>query len=282
MKKIAIIGTENSHASAFADMLKTNTDVTVIGAFGTDKDANTRFTERFGIDCSSSSDAFVDEADGVMITSRRGSTHFESALPYLKKGKTVFIDKPITVNTEQSVQLAAIAENNGAKLCGGSCLKYADSLLRLKKEIEKSNEQICAATLCAPVELESPYDGFFFYSQHLVEMCLTVFGSNVKSVHATRNDDKICAVLNYGNFSVSLFFGSNIYRANIVFQNYERRASVTNILKLYRAELNYFVSLLNGNEMKHTYHDVIFPVLILNAIFKSFTNGCEVLIDSNT
>ena len=281
MKKIAIIGTENSHASAFAELLANNEKVKIIGAFGTDAEANKRFENRFGIDCSAkSADAFSDVADGVMITSRRGSTHFESALPYLTKGRTVFIDKPITVDIGEAYNLARISKENGVKLCGGSCLKYADSLARLKREMSSTSEQLCGATLSAPIDLESPYDGFFFYSQHLVEMCLTLFGNDIKTVFAVRNGDKLCATLNYGSFCATLSFGCNIYHTSLVFQNFEKHASVNNILKLYEKELNYFLALLNGRKMKYSYEDIVFPVAVLNAINISFNENREVSISS--
>ena len=279
MKKIAIIGTENSHASAFANLLANNEKVKIIGAFGTEPEANQRFSEKFGIDCSAASAAdFADEVDGVMITSRKGSTHFDSALPYLTEGKTVFIDKPITVDVDQSLTLARIAKENNVKLCGGSCIKYSEVLAKLKREIARTEEDVCAANFCAPVELESPHDGFFFYAQHLVEMCLSIFGNGVKTVYAVRCGDKVCATLNYGSFAATLSFGSNIYHTTIVFRNFERHANINNVVKLYANELNYFLSLLGGRKMRYSYDEVIFPVIILNAINDSFRTGKEIAV----
>lgn len=281
MKKIAIIGTENSHASAFASLLEKNKKVKIIGAFGTDKDANARFESRFGVDCSASSaDAFEGLVDGVMITSRYGSTHFESVLPYLRHGMTVFIDKPITVKNDEALEIARISEANGVKLCGGSCLKFAPSLKFLRRSVEASTEPVCTAAFGAPLDINSPYDGFFFYSQHLVEMCLSVLGNDVRSVIASRNRDKVTALLNYGDFTATLSFASNIYTASVTFENGEKHTEVNNVTRLYANELSYFLSLLGGGKMKYSYADIIYPVKLLNAIFDSYTLGREIVISS--
>lgn len=280
MKKIAIIGTENSHASAFATLLQGNESFKITGAFGTDSEANDRFYEKFAIDCSAPSpDAFVGQVDGVMVTSRKGSTHFESVLPYLTSGMTVFIDKPITVSVNEAMKLVELSEKNGVKLCGGSCLKYAEPLLRMRRSVGTTDETVSSASFCAPLDIESPHDGFFFYAQHLVEMCLTVFGNRVKSVYAIRNADKVTAILNYGDFSATLAFGGNIYTASVTFQNVEKHTTVNNVVKLYANELSYFLSLLNGGKMKYSCSDVVYPVIILNAIYDSFTQKREIEIE---
>lgn len=261
-------------------MLQGNENVKIIGAFGTDTEANARFYEKFSIDCSSPSpDAFVGQVDGVMVTSRKGSTHFESVIPYLTSGMTVFVDKPITVSTDEALKLSELSEKNEVKLCGGSCLKYANSLIRLSRAIARSDEDICSAAFCAPLDIESPHDGFFFYAQHLVEMCLSVLGNRVKSVYAMRNIDKVTAILNYGDFSATLAFGCNIYTASVTFRNFEKHATVNNVVRLYANELSYFLSLLNGGKMKYSCSEVVYPVIILNAIYDSFTQNREIRID---
>jgi predicted dehydrogenase len=279
MKKIAIIGTENSHASAFARLLQGRDDVSIIGAYGTEAEANKKFHENFGIDCSATSPAdFAGNVDGIMITSRKGSTHFESALPYLTEGMTVFIDKPITISTLEASKIGEVSEKNNVKLCGGSCLKYAPALKSLSKTILQTNEKVCAAQFCAPVEMESPHDGFFFYAQHLVEMCLAIFGNNVKSVFAIRNNEKLAAVLNYGSFCATLSFGCNIYTASITFENFEKHTEIKNVIRLYGNELSYFLSLLRGKELKYSAKDVIYPVFVLDAIYRSYNEGCEITL----
>lgn len=279
MKRIAIIGTENSHASAFASLLAENSTVKIIGAFGTDPNANRTFSEKFGIDCSAASAGdFAGLADGVMITSRDGKSHFESALPYMVAGSTVFIDKPITISVHEAKRLADLAALSGAKLCGGSCLKYSAGITGLRKLAEAEPSDICGASFCAPVEMDSPYSGFFFYAQHLVEMCTAVLGENIVSVYAKRTPTKASVLLNYGNFCASLFFGSDIYTATLTLRSHDRHTEIKNVTALYANELSYFVSLLNGGKPKFSPQSVIYPVIILNAISRSFTENKEIIL----
>ena len=148
----------------------------------------------------------------------------------------------------------------------------------LSKTILQTNEKVCAAQFCAPVEMESPHDGFFFYAQHLVEMCLAIFGNNVKSVFAIRNNEKLAAVLNYGSFCATLSFGCNIYTASITFENFEKHTEIKNVIRLYGNELSYFLSLLKGKELKYSAKDVIYPVFVLDAIYRSYNEGCEITL----
>lgn len=279
MKKIAIIGTENSHASAFASLLSESKNVKIIGAFGTDPNANQAFSSKFGIDCSATSAAdFAGLVDGVMITSRDGHSHFASALHYMVAGMTVFIDKPITISVGEAKRLADLSSLSGAKLCGGSCLKYSEEISELRSLANARPSGICGASFCAPVEMESPYGGFFFYAQHLVEMCVSVLGENVISVFAKRTSSGVSVLLNYGDFCASLFFGSDIYTATLTFGSYDRHVEIKNVTDLYADELSYFISLLNGEEPKYSPRSVIYPVIILDAINRSFNENREILL----
>ena len=205
IKRIAILGTENSHAQAFTNLIRTCPELTLIGAYGTEPAANERFSVNFGVPCVTDPAAFVGIADGVMITARNGATHLELARPYLTPGTAVFVDKPLCGTVADTEELLRLAERNGVLLSGGSCLQYAPSLLRLRNKVNASRADVIGASFSAPVEPESPYGGFLFYAPHLVQMCLTVLGNEIRTVRAIRQGNHITALLEYADCCASLF-----------------------------------------------------------------------------
>ena len=113
MIKLAILGCENSHSWDFArvfapkDGNKIFEDVELLGVFGepgvqgvekgmeviAEKSACPVFAD--------DKDAFLEEADAVMVTARDGANHLKYAENYIKKGIPVWIDKPITRSVEE-------------------------------------------------------------------------------------------------------------------------------------------------------------------------------------
>jgi len=90
MYRIAILGTENSHALTFAKLInlpgadgkKPFPDMDVIGVYGDDESAKAVTREAGVRYIAESPDEFVGRVDAVMVTARKGSLHFPYAKPY--------------------------------------------------------------------------------------------------------------------------------------------------------------------------------------------------------
>ena len=95
MKKIVILGCENSHADTFLGFIKNDEkykDVEVIGVYSTDAGAAEKLSETYGVKVMDSYDEAVGKVDGVIVTARRGNQHYEFAKPYIASGVPMFID----------------------------------------------------------------------------------------------------------------------------------------------------------------------------------------------
>ena len=109
MKKIVILGCENSHADTFLDFIKNDpkySDVEVLGVHSEDEGAADKLKEKFGVKVLSSYDEAVGKVDGVMITARRGGDHYRFAKPYIASGVPMFIDKPVTISEAEAIAMA--------------------------------------------------------------------------------------------------------------------------------------------------------------------------------
>ena len=101
MKKIAILGCENSHANTFLKFIKENkefSDIEVIGVYSKDREASEKLRETFGVAILDDYTDAVGKIDGLVITARHGDDHYKYAKPYIASGIPMFIDKPITIN----------------------------------------------------------------------------------------------------------------------------------------------------------------------------------------
>lgn len=282
MKKIVMLGCENSHVKTFLKIMNATPekyrDIEVIGVYSEDAEAMQMMNEMFGVPMMQSFDEAVGVADGVVVTARHGGKHYPYAKPYIQSGVPMFIDKPITISEGEAIDFMRECRDAGVRLTGGSCCKYAAAVAELS-DIMKQGEmgKVCGGTVRAPIDLENPYGGFYFYSQHLVEMVSVLFGHYPKSVCAFRNEDKVTVVFRYDGYDVVGLFveKSKLYSvsASFVSSTTTLEADIGNAC--FVGEFDEFCSLLRGGEQKQTYHEFIAPVFVLNAIDRSLSSGKE-------
>lgn len=219
------------------------------------------------------------KVDAVMVTARDGKYHAEFARPFIEAGIPVFIDKPFAVSIEDALDLVRLAKSNGVPICGGSMLKYAYDAHILKGTVLRAGDTLRGGTVSAPLHIEAPYSGFYFYSPHCAEITLTIFGYNPISATAKRNGDSVTAIVDYGEFSVTNHFigGYHRYTAQ-VFANgmsFYREIDLSMCAKL---ECEDFVNMLSSGKMSHTYEELAAPVFYLNAVKESYETGKTVSI----
>ena len=290
MKKIAILGSENSHAALFASVLapkdgaKRYDDIELIGVYGEPGEAGVTEGNELIKNMSAcqvftqDKDAFLDTADAVMVTARDGAKHLEYAENYIKKGIPVWIDKPITRSTAEVLELIRMAREYGAILSGGSSLEFDKVVNKFADLAKNCQTPHLGGHVTAPVNLDNPYGGFWFYTQHLVAMITTIFGVEMKSVRAIKTDKGVNAVYDYGDFSVSAFYGAG-YSVTLYTSGF---GAVSETITLgddfFVPELDTFVEVLRTNKADKSTKDYIAPVFILEATVEAFETGNEVEI----
>jgi len=286
--KIAILGTENSHAYAFAKLIKEEekyADIEIVGVYGYDEEANKKLLDdglvtRIG----KTYDEFVDEVDAIAVTARHGDHHYEYALPYVKKGIHAFIDKPFTVDLNKAAELIEVAKENNALLCGGSSLKFMDDLKPVKRYFDLAREDgdFSAGEVSAPVSMVNEYGGFYFYSQHLVELVITIFGEDIKKVYAycpNTTVDRLSCVFDYGDYLVTgQFHDSYHYTATAISKKGTKSMSASSIGYCYQFELDELFDMVRSSKMPMTYDRLVLPLKILHAIEDSYTSKKEIEI----
>ena len=284
MKKVVILGCENSHANSFLDFIRNEEkykDVEVVGIYSDDMEAANKLKEKFDAPVMNSYDEAVGKVDGVIVTARHGANHYKYAKPYIASGVPMFIDKPITICGQEAVTFMRECRDAGVKITGGSCCKHADVV----KEIKAMNEtrkrgNTYSGFVRAPISLDNVYGGFYFYSQHLIEMLCEMFGRYPLSVKAFKNANKITIVFRYEDYDVTGLFIDGNYKYNVAISDDEGTYALEADIgrSCFIAEFDEFYELLSGEEQKISYDDFISPVFILNAINESLETGEEVKV----
>lgn len=75
--------------------------------------------QKYGVNYHTSLDAMLEEDVDAVFVCTPTATHFEIATKIIQKKKSVFVEKPMTYNSEEGVQLLELAKKNGVLLtCG--------------------------------------------------------------------------------------------------------------------------------------------------------------------
>ncbi len=285
MLKIGIIGTENSHAMAFAKYYNlpnpetgkmNHENVRVAALWGADRDTSQAIANETGVEyIAENFQDLMGKVDAVMITSRRGSEHFIQALPFVEKKIPLFIDKPFTSDPAEADALMAKINEYNCPIMGGSACKYLPDIQKIKELVAQLRAEgvFNGASMSFRIVLDSPYDGIYFYAPHLVEMCLEAFGFDVKNIQAMRTGDNLLVNVQYENDAVSLQFVASGKQSALIYskaQNYHFDIDTTG---LYALEAAPFAELLQGNKKSLTAEQMVKPVHMIAAIKKSMETG---------
>ncbi len=281
MKKVVILGCENSHADNFLKLVvkeKAYDDIQFLGVYSDEVEASKKLADEFGVSVMDNYADAVGKVDGVIVTARHGDNHYKYARPYIESGVPMFIDKPITVSEQEAVEMMRQFRKYGVKFTGGSSCVYSSLVPELKKIAEsKSEGRVYGGFLRAPVSLSNPYGDFFFYAQHMVEVASEIFGYYPKSVLAIKNGDVVTVTVRYNEYDIALEFTDQNYKyyAYLSTENGMFGGEFIVDDDNFKQEFAHYYSALNGKEQEKDAREFIAPVFVMNAIFRSLESGKE-------
>jgi len=284
MKRVAILGCENSHANKFLAEIRDNpaySDYEVVGIYSNEDEAAKKLSDEFGVPVLDSYDAAVGKVDGLIITARDGKYHYEYAKPYIESGIPMFIDKPITADPDEAVEFMRALRDGGIRICGGSSLCHADTVIAQRESVlaEKDGKTM-GGVVRAPLKSDSPHSGIYFYAPHLVEMVCTIYGKYPKSLKAFRVDRQVTVVFRYDSYDVVGIFTDHSFKYYAA--RFSEGGSEGEVVKvssyMFEREFSEFDALMNGEAQTVSYDDFISSVFIIDAISKSLESGEEVAV----
>lgn len=293
MFRIGIIGSDNSHALAFAKLVNFPDesigkylfpDFRVTGIYGQESARTEEVATKGGIDfIAAKPEDLLDKTDAVMVVFRHGDLHLEHAIPFIKKGIPVWVDKPITIANEDAKALIEASKKHKVPITGGSTAKYTGDILMLRNEVKNGNSRIGkvkTAVINFPADLVNEYAGIHFYGPHLVEMTLAAFGYDPVSVLASENNGCVAAIAEYKDYQVTMNFipGSHEYFA-VLFGERGTFIREIDITGSYLQGFEKFAAMLRTGEMPESYENLYTAVEMLNAVASSYKTGRRVYLE---
>jgi predicted dehydrogenase len=199
--RLGMIGLDTSHVIAFTKLInnsqKEHACKVVVGYSGGSPDipssANRveKFTnqlrDQYGVEVVDSIEELCRKVDGVLLESVDGRPHLKQAIPVIKAGKPLFVDKPMAGNLADVIEIFRLAKQNNVPCWSSSSLRYSPAIVELKKN--KSAGEILGCDTFGPCSLEKHHPDLYWYGVHAVEMLFTVMGPGCKSVRRVQTDD---------------------------------------------------------------------------------------------
>lgn len=208
--RIAIAGTDNSHAGAFASILNRQRlgderfsalKARVVAICADDDETRGRaLAEEHGIDTVvTCTEDLIGRIDAAIVVHRHGGLHAGAAIPLLQAGIPVFVDKPMATSVADVERMIATAQSSNTCVWSCSAVRYAEDFQRFIAELPRRCGIPRWALVSTPADRDSPYGGIWFYAIHGVEMIVEAFGAEVPAVEVHERPDIIYARLSYAN-----------------------------------------------------------------------------------
>ena len=285
MKKIVILGCENSHAERFLALLKEDpafADITCIGVYSDELPEAEKLRDAYGVPILPDYGAAVGLVEGVIVTARHGDNHYKYALPYIESGVPMFIDKPITANAEEALVFMRALRRAGVRVTGGSSLRSAPEVRAIAEAHRKEKDgRTVGAAFRAPLDPDARYGGFWFYAQHLIQIMQETFGYYPESVRAFTRNGAVNCIYRYPEYDVYAEFvdGNYLYHTSASCEKAVLHTDINVTSDIFAYEMDEYYAIVNGGENPFSFSDFFAPVFVIDATIRAISSGNEEKID---
>lgn len=220
-KRIGIIGLDTSHSLAFAKSLNTPPDgyefagFKVVAAYPKgSKDIKSSVdripgyiedVKKLGVEIVRSIEELLTKVDVVLLETNDGRLHLEQALPVLRAGKRLFIDKPVAASLTDVLAIFDASKKYNVPVFSSSSLRYTTVAQNIAKG--KTVSKVVGADTYSPCKLESTHPDLFWYGIHGVELLFTVMGTGCKTVVRAHSNDTDFVVGQWEDNRIGTFRG---------------------------------------------------------------------------
>jgi len=200
--RAGMIGLDTSHVPAFAKFFnnpKATGDVAgirVVAGYpgGTDmpasRDRVAGFTEQLrgmGIEIVPTIPALLEKVDVVLLESVDGRIHLQEAIPVIKAGKPLFIDKPAAGSLADVVAIFDLAGKRKVPCFTSSSLRFGGGVQELKTNAALGD--IVGAITWGPCSYQEGTPDMFFYGIHGIEALFALMGTGCETVARAQAKD---------------------------------------------------------------------------------------------
>ncbi|CAN5169477.1 Gfo/Idh/MocA family oxidoreductase [soil metagenome] len=220
--RVGMIGLDTSHCEAFAKVLN-DPDVEpdlagfrIVAAYPQgSKDIESsvsripKITEemkKYGVQIVGSIDNLLKQVDVVLLETNDGRLHYEQALPVLKAGKRLFIDKPIASTLADTVAIFKAAKKYNVPVFSSSSLRFIPAVQDIAKG--KTVGKVTGLDVHTPCIIEKTHPDLFWYGIHGIETIYTIMGRGCKQVVRVHQEDTDLVVGTWQDGRIATFRGT--------------------------------------------------------------------------
>src|SRR5262245_53996171 len=200
--RAGMIGLDTSHVPAFAKLFNNpkatgdiaNINVVVGYPGGTDipasRDRVGKFTDQLRemkIEIVDSIPELLKRVDVVMLESVDGRIHLQEAIPVIKAGKPLWIDKPVAGSLADAIVIYELAKKHNVPCFSASSLRFNPGLEAILHD-EKVGSVVGAATWGSCSYSPGTPD-MFFYGIHGIEPLFVLMGRGCETVSRVQTTD---------------------------------------------------------------------------------------------
>lgn len=200
--RAGMIGLDTSHVPAFAKLFNNSkaTDaaasIRIVAGYpgGTDiaasRDRVKGFTEqlrRMGIEIVDTIPQLLEKVDVVLLESVDGRIHLQEAVPVIKAGKPLFIDKPVAGSLADAIAIYELAQKHHVPCFSSSSVRFSPGIQELLQN-EQLGTMVGAVTWGSCSYQEGTPD-MFFYGIHGIEPLFALMGTGCESVTRIQTKD---------------------------------------------------------------------------------------------
>lgn len=279
MTRIGIVGSDNSHAIAYSKLANIDGragESRVVAISGPDPE---RTQEVAGLgqipEIVENPEELIGKIDAALVVHRHGDLHAANALPFLKAGIPVYVDKPFAISLEDCRVMLDAAREGDALLTSYSSLRWAPTTTELADQLDALGD-IRVGQFAGPCDFESEYAGAFFYATHVAEICFRLMGDDIRTVRASRSGKSVVADIAFANDAVATFsyLGDAAYHFHATLFGTKGFAAKEIIAgdDGYAAGLNAFLDAIATNEAPLSERQLLTPIAFVHAMNTSLAN----------
>lgn len=181
MLKVGLIGVGYLGKIHLRILLETNA-FELIGFYDIDKETSVSISKQYNVKSYNSGAELMDDCDALIIVTP-SNTHFEIASAAIKKGKHVFLEKPITPTVDEAKLLMQLEKEAGVKIQVGHVERFNPAFVSAIPFINKP-QYIEVHRLAQYNPRGTDVSVTLDLMIHDLDLLLKIVGSNIKTIQA--------------------------------------------------------------------------------------------------
>jgi predicted dehydrogenase len=206
--------------------------------------------------------------DAVFVCDRDGGRHRDHAMPFLRQGLPVYVDKPLATSVADAEAMVAAARHHGARLTSYSAVRFFPDTVALAAPGGPYRTVLASG----PADPDGPYGGVWYYGVHPVDTALSLVTGPIGAVRARRVPDGVRATVEVGDTLVVIDLvhpGPAPFCATVVTPAGTRSRELAMSDHYLDPALDAFFNMVHSGRPVLPLDDLLRPITVLSAIATS-------------